>query len=583
MSSAATTSRNPVTTQVVRHALETIAEEMRTSLHRTALTVVVKDMLDFSCALFDRHGRLIAVGVDIPSLLASMGSGLTAVLEKWGDRIYPGDVLMTNDPFGGAAHTPDLHIFVPVFDDSERLIGYSGTIAHHGDWGGRVPGTVSSANGTIFEEGVVYPGVKLEERGVRNEAIYEVLAANVRQPELNLGDLRAQLAAAHTGERGLRRLAQRYGTDGLLELIDDLLDYARERTRQEIAALPDGTYEAEGFLDDDGKLRGVPRRIHARVTIAGDRITFDLTGCSEQTSGGMNCPFATTRSAVHYALKCITSPDIPFNEGCVERVEIIVNEHSLVNPSRPAATSDRHLASERLSDVLTRAVGQAAPERASAGWFCGWPFITCEATSPKTGLSAVLLANIGAGAGATYDHDGADGLDVHSANCALIPAETIEMNYPLRVDGYVMVPDSGGPGKYRGGLGFSAAYRVLGEEPIVIQSEVEQSLPEFAPPGLAGGKSGGISSISLIREGEEIPQDPKGVFEARPGDVVMLRAGGGGGYGDPREREPALLAADLRSGRVTSAAVRTEYGLDHADALVGPDDASELGRDTEEE
>lgn len=554
---------DPILTEVVRHALETIAEEMRTSLYRTAVTTVVKDMLDYSCALFDRDGRLLAAALDIPTLLASMGSGLAAIQEKWGEDIAGGDILMTNDPYNGGTHTPDIYIFAPVFDANNELVGFAGNIAHHGDWGGRVPGTVSAANRSVYEEGVIMPAVKLKIGGEPNAAVYDIMTANLRQPRLNLGDLRAQLASAEIGRRGLEALTKRYGTDELRVVLKDLLRYTELRTSQAIAELPDGVYEAEDFLDDDGVDIGNPVRLHVRITIEGSNVEFDFNGCAEERIGGMNCPIATTRSSVQYALKSMLPEDIPFNDGCAATVTIAAREGSIVNPSRPRATGDRHLTQQRVSDICIRALTQAAPGKGSAAWFSGWPFIVCESTSPKTQERVVLLANIGGGAGANPSHDGADGVDVHGANCAIIPAETIETNYPLRVSCYELIPDSGGPGTYRGGLGIRADYQVVGDEPIVIQSEAEQSRNEFAPaPMDKHGFRGTTSFISVIdNNGHEHPKEPKSMFTVHPGETVSLRAGGGGGYGDPRKRSRALVQRDLQTGRVSAQAAEEIYGF----------------------
>jgi len=553
--------KDPITSEVIRHALETIAEEMRASLYRTAMTPVVKDMLDYSCALFDRQGRLLATALDIPTLLASMGSALRAILDKHGEDIHPGDVLLTNHPYLGGVHTSDVNIFLPVFDARERLIGFSGTVAHHADWGGRLPGTCAASNQSVFEEGVMYPAVKLEERGVPNAAVYDILAANVRNPSMNMGDLRAQLASARTGERRLSRLAERYGTEVLLDTAGDLIDYAARRTRQRIAELPDGVYEAEGFLDDDGRAAGEPVRVHARIGVEGETLTVDLSGSSAQRVSGMNCPIATTISDVHYAVRCLMGSDVPFNEGCLEPVALVVPEGNLFNPRFPAATSDRHLTSERLCDVITRALALAAPESSSAGWFCGWPVFIPQTRSPKTGQQVVLLAQVAGGAGATAQHDGGDALDVHAANCAIIPAETVEMNYALRVERYELVRDSGGAGRSRGGLGIRVDYRVLGAEPVFCITESEQCDPRFAPPGLDGGHPGAVASLQLIRDGRETALQTKGDFVVQPGDIVSMRAGGGGGVGDPRDRDRDAVIADVRTGRVSSEAAREVYGL----------------------
>lgn len=554
--------KDPVTTEVIRHAVETIAEEMRTSLYRTAMTVVVKDMLDYSCALFDARGRLLATALDLPTLLASMGPGLQSVIAKWGEDIHRGDAFLINHPYMGGVHTSDVNVFLPIFDGEERLIGFSGTVAHHADWGGRLPGTCAASNQSVFEEGVMYPAVKLEEGGKPNQAVYDIIAANVRNPSMNLGDLRAQVAAARTGERRLARLAERYGTETLLEAVEDLIAYAASRTRRRIAELPDGVYEAEGFLDDDGHERHVPVRVHVRVTIEGERATFDLSGSSGERGGAMNCPLATTRSDVQYAIRCLMDDDVPFNEGCMEPVALTVPEGNLFNPTFPSATSDRHLTSERLCDVLTRALAQAAPEDGSAGWFCGWPVFVCESRSPKHQQKVVLLAQVAGGAGATTKHDGGDALDVHAANCAIIPAETVEMNYALRVERYELRQDSGGAGRWRGGLGIRADYRVLGDEPAFCILESEQSDPRFAPAGLDGGHAGAPGSVRLKRDGEEQELDSKSDFSPQPGDVVSLLAGGGGGVGDPRDRDPAAVEADVRSGRVSVEVAREVFGVE---------------------
>lgn len=553
--------KDPITTEVVRHSLETIAEEMRTSLYRTAMTSVVKDMLDYSCALFDPRGRLLATAIDIPTLLASMGSALRALIDKWGDDIHRGDVLLMNHPYMGGVHTSDVNVFVPVFDGEERLVGFSGTVAHHADWGGRLPGTCAASNQSVFEEGVMYPAIKLEEAGRPNQAVYDIIAANVRNPAMNLGDLRAQLAAARTGERRLALLAERHGSVEFLEIVDGLIAYAATRTRQRIGELADGVYEAEGFLDNDGRIFDEPVRVHARITIAGETLHVDLSGSAAQRVSGMNCPLATTRSDVHYAVRCLMGADVPFNEGCLEPVTLEVPQGNLFNPDFPSATSDRHLTSERLCDVLTRALVQAAPEVGSAGWFSGWPVFIPETRSPKTGQRVVLLAQVAGGAGATTGHDGGDALDVHAANCAIIPAETVEMNYSIRVERYELQTDSGGAGRRRGGLGIRADYRVLGDEPVFCISESEQSDARFAAPGLDDGHPGAAASIHLLRDGEETLLQSKGEFVVQPGDVVSMRAGGGGGAGDPRERDDDEVRADVRAGRVSAAAAAKVYGV----------------------
>lgn len=553
---------DPITTEVVRHSLETIVEEMRVSVRRTAYSVVVKDLLDFSCALFDRDGRLLATSVDIPTLLASMGPALRATIRRWENRIAPDDVFLTNHPYLENAHTNDVNVFMPAFAEDGELIGFAGVVCHHADWGGRVPGTASASNRSVFEEGVMYPAVKLEEGGRPNESLYDVLWANVRHPWQNRGDLRAQIAAARSGERRLRRLATQVGSELLRATSAALIDYSERRTREAFAAMPDGRYTASGFVDDDGLNVGVPINIEVAVTVDGDEVTVDFSGTASQIGGGMNCPIATTRSIVQFGIKCLLPVDIPFNEGCALPVAIVAPEGSLLNPRFPAAVGDRHHTSMRAADTLVAALSQIVPERGSAGWFCGVPATIIETRSNKTGEESVLLSIIAGGAGASSSADGADVVDAYMSNCALIPAEVIESTYPLRIDRFALIPDSGGPGRLRGGLGFRLDFRVLDDDTLPVRVETEQGYPEMGAPGREGGGRGAPASVFLIRDGVELAMPPKGSFEARRGDVISVRSGGGGGSGDPRERARDAVIADLRSGRITAEAARAEYGQD---------------------
>lgn len=541
-----------ITVEVVRHALETVAEEMGSSLRRTALSVVVKDMRDYGCAVFDARGGLIAAALDIPTLLASMSPALRSCIDKWGDDIHPGDVFVTNHPYQGACQTNDINLFVPVFDAADQLIGFTGVIAHHADWGGRTPGTAAAISQSVFEEGVLLPALKLEVRGVPERNLLDIIDANTRHPKQNKGDLRAQVASARSGARRFRELADRYGSETLRNAIADLFDYTAERTRAEIAALPDGTYTANGYLDNDGIVLDEPVYMQVDVVISGDSISFDFGSSAQQMRGGMNIPISTTWSVVHYAVKCLMPNEVPFNEGSLAPVVVNAPLGTVTNPRFPAAVGDRHLASQRLASVVTRALVQAAPGRTSASWFVGWPVLVCESRSPKSGDGVVLLANVAGGAGATASHDGADAVDVHMANCSLIPAEIIESNYELRIEQYSLIADSGGAGKYRGGLGIRADYRNISEQPLRFLSEAEQTNPAFAPEGLAGGGAGASASLVLITaDGVEHERPSKGQGVAQPGEIVSLRAGGGGGYGDPATRDRIAIEEDLRRGKTT--------------------------------
>ena len=551
-----------ITTEVVRHALETIADEMGTQLRRTALSVVIKDMKDYSCAVMDRDANLLATNLTLPTLLASMQPALAACMEKWGADIFPGDVFVTNHPYKGSAHSNDVQVFVPAFSEGGVLLGFTGTVAHHADWGGTVPGTVQSAALSVFEEGVLFPALKLENRGVPNGTIYDIIEANTRYPSQNFGDLRGQLASAAAGARRLEALFAKYGYQKAKDACDDLLGYTEQRARRAIERLEDGVYAAEGFLDDNGVNRGIPVRIAVSITVDGDEMTFDFTGTDDQMSSGMNVPWATTLSVVQYAAHCILPADIPFNGGANAPLTVIAPRGCLVNPNSPAAVGARHITSERMASVVTKALVPVAPERTSAEWCVGWPCFFGESRSPKTGEGVAVLLNMAGGAGAFAGRDGADGLDPHMSNCALVGAEAVESGYMLRVERFVLTPDSGGAGRFRGGLGIRADYRNLSDETIYARTEVEQSVAEFLPEGLDGGHSGTATSSMLIDvDGTESVIPPKETTWLKPGQILSLQAGGGAGYGDPRARERDLVLRDIARNKITAETAATVYGV----------------------
>lgn len=518
--------------EVFRHAFEGIAEEMGATLLRSSYTVVIKDLLDYSCALFDARGALVAQAGHIPSHLGSMGYALKRIVEKWGEDVHPGDVLLTNDPFDGGTHVPDIHIFMPIFA-GERRIGFAGSIAHHADWGGRVPGSISAANESVFEEGVVYPHLKLEAAGVPNEALYETIAANIRQAPLGLGDLRAQIAAARTAVARFDALLERHGDEAVVDAMRGLIDRSARATRRAIAALPDGRWEAEGFLDGDGVHDSGPLRIAVALTIDGERLEVDFSGTAPQQPTGINVPLATTQSAVLYAVRTILDDSVPTTEGCLAPITIRLPERSLVNPSRPAPVSDRHLTSQRLADVLVRCLAQLRPRETIAGCFVGAAWMACAAPGRKTGEEMILLLNVVGGAGAGPRRDGLDAVDTHLSSSALIPAEVVETEYPLRVEQYALVDGTGGAGARVGGRGMRAVFRVVGEQPISFQCGMEQTDSRFGAWGLEGGAAGSAGHVAVIPAGSDREERIAGRSRVvlAPGDRLVLATGGGGGHG----------------------------------------------------
>jgi N-methylhydantoinase B len=544
-----TTRTSPITREVVLGGLSSAAAEMSEALRRSSYSPIIREMIDYSCAIFDPSGRLVAQAENIPAHLGSMGYALAHVLERVGPAgLQPGDAWLTNDPYGGGTHTPDLHVFTGAFDPAGRLIGMLGTIAHHVDVGGKNPGTEGFDNRTIFEEGLRLPPVRLATGGELDHQVLAIVAANVREPSSTTGDLRAQLAACHHGEARLRALAARYGTETLATVMAEALDASEALLRARLGALPDGTVAATGVLDDDG-LGGPPVAIEVALTVDGDRLLVDFTGTSAQLSSGMNVPPAAATSAVIYAVKTLLAPDDPPTAGMVRALDVVLPPGSLVNPAFPAAVSLRHLAVQRIADTLIRALGELVPERRAAGCFVGFLNLTLESRHPRTGETRVPQDCLGGGMGGWPGGDGLDAVDTHLSNVALLPAEVCELDYQLRVLRTELIPGSGGAGQWRGGLGLRREYEVLAvpQRGLVYG---EQLSPAARPWPLAGGEPGRRSRMTLHRTDGTSEPMTKSYFTAEPGDRIIIETSGGGGYGDPVDRDPRARERDVREGKV---------------------------------
>ncbi len=552
-----------ITREVVYSGLLTIASEMSEALGRSAYSPIIREMIDYSCGLFDPNGDLVAQAENIPAHLGSMGRALGFLLEEFPQKTFaPGDAYITNDPYRGGSHTPDVHIFTPAFADG-KLVGICGTIAHQTDMGGKNPGTEGFDNRSIFEEGLMIPPLRLIKADEPNNAIFKMIAANVREPDATMGDLRAQLASCRHAERRLAEFVDRYDAETIIDVMRWAMDYSERRIATELRSMPDGTGTATGWLDDDG-VGGPATEIKVEVSVAGDRITIDLTGTSAQLAGGMNVPPAAATSAVIYAVKCVVDPGSPQNEGVFRRVEVILPEGSVVNPVYPAAVSLRHLAVQRIADTILRAFAQLYPDRAAAGSFVGFSSIAIDSFHPVNGETRVIQDDLGGGMGAHQHGDGIDTVDVHLGNVAILPAEICEQTYQVRIVGTEFIPDSAGPGEFRGGLGMKRTYEFLGVPQHGI-AYTEQSVPEFAPAGAHGGAAGAPARITLESNGERT-EIRKGYLSVEPGDRLVIETGGGGGYGDPLLRDRDLVERDLTEGKITAAVARDVYGLDRPSA-----------------
>jgi N-methylhydantoinase B/oxoprolinase/acetone carboxylase alpha subunit len=529
--------------RIVGNALATLADEMATTVFRTAHSAVVRDAMDFSAALCAPSGETVAQAVTIPLQLGSIPDAMQTLLEKFGDSFEAGDVYLVNDPFDGASHTPDLFVVKPSFAGDE-LIGFAVTVAHHGDVGGRVPGTIACDSTEVFQEGLRLPWLKLYARGEPVEAVHEIIRANVRLPQELLGDLAAQVAACTIGDRGLQALAGRYPRLGVL--MDALLDHTERLLRAEIARWPDGVAEFVDYIGSDGiDVCDVP--IAVRVTVHGDELTADFSDSAPIVRGSLNCTPSFVAAAVYHAVMAASSLEIPQTGGALRPITVVTRPGTVVHVVMPHASSMRGVAGYRISDAMNGALAQLIPERIPAAgeggstlaWFAGRvdgaPFVYNELV---VGTS-----------GARPNGDGNDGLANPCASIANIPVEVAETEWPIIVERYGLVPDSGGAGRYRGGLAIERVWRCVVPDTVLHVRSDRQS---HRPYGLSGGQPGAASANLIVRaDGEHEQLPPMFATVLQPGDLFHHRLAGGGGWGDPRERDHEAHADDVLNEKVS--------------------------------
>lgn len=537
-----------VTFEVASAALLSAAEEMGSVLKRSSYSPIIRDMEDFSCAIFTATGELVAQADYIPAQLGAMSLVVKSVLKRWNGRINEDDAFICNHPYQGAMHLPDVNVVTPIFIDG-TLTAWSGTAAHHIDVGGVNPGSEGPELTELFGEGVVIPPIRLSIAGHENEDLVQLLTENFRDPLSTLSDLRAQRAACKLGDDRVQELARMYGSDRLVSIMDRMLDSVEDAVAHALRELPDGVGEAEGSLDDDGK-NGDPTRIHARIEKVGDRLLIDLSGSDSQTAGAMNIPWASARAGLVYAVRCVVAPGMGSNDGLLRRLDIVAPLGTVVNPEPPAAVSIRHNSCQRLADTLIRAMQEIWPDRAVASSTVSFACFNAGSTSPLTGLASVMADVIGGGTGGTPFGDGLDGVDTYMSNVGVMPTEVAETNYNVRVLKTEFLPGSQGRGMFNGGLGLRREYEIL-EHPQHVTFYAEQTDSSFAPMGAAGGSEASPTVITVIGpDGQviDVPRKTSRVLE--PGTIVRFETAGGGGYGDPADRAAELREWDLKNDRL---------------------------------
>jgi N-methylhydantoinase B len=548
-----------ITTEVIAHRFAAAADEMMATLIRTAYSPNIKERRDCSVAIFDAAGNLIALTAIAPVHLSSL-LGLVHKLTRRFDvsAFKPGDGFLTNDPYvGGGSHLPDITLASPVFVDG-RVVAYVANLAHHSDIGGKVAGSESADCTSIFQEGLRIPLVKLLDGGAICGDTMGFVLLNSRTPREREGDLRAQIATNALGIRRVQDIFSRFGAPIVEAGITALLDYSEARTRAEVKKLPDGVYVNEDFLDNDGVGDGLVR-LKVTITIRGDSIHFDFTGTDPQIRGARNMPLAATQSTVYYAVKAITDPALPPNSGYFRTIDITAPEGCVLNCRPPAAVGDRSATGNVLGDVLLGALAQATPDRVMAG--CG-PLagLIFSGVDPRSGEYFVDYETYAGASGGLIDQDGRDAVRVHISGAANLPIESVEQEFSLSVERYELIADSGGPGKFRGGLGTRRDMVMWSEQARLAGRGLRQI--QGAPP-LFGGRKGKTGRFVLNPGGNKETKLAGSFSElaTERGDVVRVETPSGAGYGDPLDRDPARVVADAIAGKVSIDGARRDYGV----------------------
>ena len=540
---------DPISLEVFKNMFISVSEEMGVALQRTSYSPNIKERRDFSCAIFDPDGQMVAQAAHQPVHLGAMPASVKAALDTFPKSLRPGDMVILNDPYLGGTHLPDITLVAPVYVDidvddlshpsgsgesgrtAKRLAGFVSNRGHHSDVGGMTPGSMPLST-ELYQEGLILPPIKLARGGRLNQEVIQIICRNSRTPEERKGDLAAQIASIKVGEKRLQEVVQRYGLADTLEHMAALLDYSERVTRQAISKIPDGSYHVLDYMDDDG-LTEEPVPIAVTITVAGDQMTIDFTGTSPQRPGCINAPQAVTVSASLYVIRCIVGDDAPANQGCLRPLEIITPLGTLVNPEPQRGVAGGNVeTSQRITDVLFAALAQALPDRIPAASQGTMNNLLIGGHDLARDKPFVYYETIGGGMGARPTKDGVSGIHTHMTNTMNTPIEALEFAFPLRVRRYALRRGSGGKGQHSGGDGLVRDVEFLSPARVTVLSERRKN----PPPGLHGGHHGHTGENVLLRGGyEEVKLAGKETFDVAAGDVLSIRTPGGGGWGRPEE------------------------------------------------
>jgi N-methylhydantoinase B len=548
---------DPITAELFRNAIAAIGDEMVLTIYRTAYSGVLKNIMDYSAALCDERGRLVAQGLSLPGHLCSIPVALQAVLRRYGDDIHEGDILVSNDPYEGGMHLPDIFVFRPLFADGQ-VLAYAATICHHTDVGGRVPGSNASDSTEIYAEGLRIPPLKLYEAGRPNSTLHRIIEKNVRVPRRVLGDLRSQLAACEIAARGMADLVSGYGVDDVRRLMTETMDYSERLTRHCLADLRDGEASFKDWIDDDQIDIGRPIPLVCTVRKQGERMEFDWTGSSPQVKGAINNTWSYTAAASFTAAKSVLSVNMPNNDGVFRAITVTAPPGTIMNALPPAACAARGLTGFRAVDCAFGALAKLYPDRVFAAGDGGNTGITIGGYD-KDRQPFIFVDFFSGGWGARPWADGLQGNTTMFANMASFSIEVTEAENPIEVLDVGFVADTGGAGKYRGGVSMRKTWRMAADEGIL---QVRADRQTHRPYGLHRGHPG-APGRSILNPGtpQEQTLHAKLTMTFRRGEVFRHELPGSGGWGDPLERDPALVAQDLRDGFVTIEGAAIDYGI----------------------
>ena len=550
---------NPVITEIIRNGVIAVTEEMKTNLTRTAYNIIIYEALDFTVGIFTPQGDTVSIGIGLPMFIRGMSETVKAKIKHFGyENIMPGDIYVTNDAYLTGSHLNHVTFTLPIFADGD-LVGFACCMAHWIDIGGTLGGMTTD----IFSEGLQLPILKYQSKGRVNNDLEEIIKMNVRLPQRAMGDLRAQITAVKTGENRFLELINRYGKNAVLQSVAAIMDHAEAASRARTLTIPDGIYEAESFMDDDGIDIGKPIPIKVKVIVESDTMTIDLSDISNQVRGFYNSGVTTGHACAQVAFKCITSPtDYPINDGCFRNLKSIVPLGKVVSAQRPAPMRWWMTFPMTVIDTVFKALEPAIPDRVIAGHHADLIVVMFHGINPKS--KEFFIGNfgpLGGGWGAKLSEDGQNGVvcindgDTHNS-----PNEQLETKFPVLVENNSLITDSGGPGKHRGGLGIEQIVRARTD--IVINTQIDRV--HCKPWGLNGGGDATGNSVALQLEGEwkeDFPNAKVLTAHLKKGEAFRIRSGGGGGFGEANQRPAELVASDVKQGYVSPTSAMKDYGV----------------------